>query len=787
MNATFVRKPVPFWARPVFLVLAIFAVLVAAAGAIRVVHDYSERQYRDAQLMQDLQLYAYDLMSAGWRAALGNSPPPAGVDPAAAAVEAKASIEFLEATLQTYDDTYAGRGPFEVRALLAGYVSLNRQELDLLREGRAFDAFGVAVSALASFATFRSAAQEASAGYTADATRVGEIAEWGSVAAVAFAVVAMSLLYWRFRVVQRRVEKADAEQEILRRSEARFRPLVQSSSDVIAVVDEAGVFTYASPAIDRVAGLLPQHAVGTCVFDLVEESHRRHFESFLAEINARPGYTASIELQLRPRHGELESPYFQVVGTNRLSDPDVGGFVLNMRDISERKALEEQLRHQAFHDSLTNLSNRARFMDRLEHALSRGKRAGDQQLSVLYMDLDYFKNVNDELGHSAGDLLLRHVAERLAVCIRSADTAARLGGDEFAILLDDATSAREARAVADRILAEMAKPFNIGGNEINLSASIGLVFANPQTTTAEEIIRDADVAMYDAKENGRGRVQLFEPGMQISLLERLHLISELNAAVERDEFLVYYQPTLDLASERITGFEALVRWDHPMRGLLPPSEFIGIAEETGAILALGQMVLDRACRQAKEWQERYPSMRGISMSVNVSAKQIQRPGFVEVVQRALEESRLDPKLLVLEITETVLVAQPQRVIETLQQIKRLGVLVALDDFGTGYSSLSYLQGFPIDILKIDRAFIQGIDSGEKDRMLVQTVIDLANVFDLEIVAEGIERQEQLTRLRDLHCARGQGYLFARPLDPAAADAFLRRLAGEEPASAEAVA
>ncbi len=524
--------------------------------------------------------------------------------------------------------------------------------------------------------------------------------------------------------------------------------------------------------------------MGAHLLDSADLEDRRSLETLLESVESRANYTGSIEMRLDRFGSQEDTRYIELVCTNRLEDPDVDGFVLNLRDVTERKALESQLRHQAFHDSLTGLANRLRFMDRLEHALLLAKRSAHTNIGVLYLDLDYFKNVNDELGHTTGDALLKQVAQRIQGCVRATDTAARLGGDEYAVLLEDATSVQEARNVAMRILDEVNRPFLVEGHEIRITASLGVVYADSREMSAEEVLRAADVAMYDAKENGRNRVHIFEAGMQLSVVDRAHLISELNAAVEKNQFLVYYQPTIDLETERITGFEALVRWEHPTRGLMQPDEFIPMAEDTGAIQGLGKIVLDQACAQAKEWQDKFPNMADCTMSVNVSPKQIQRPGLVDLVKQALTESGLEPSKLIIEVTESVLLPQPQKAIETLTGLKALGVQVALDDFGTGYSSLSYLKRFPIDILKIDRIFIEGLDGGsEKDKLLVQTVIDLGNLLNLHIVAEGIERKGQLDRLRALHCDVGQGYFFAEPLDAAAAESFLRQQAALPPLAA----
>jgi diguanylate cyclase (GGDEF)-like protein/PAS domain S-box-containing protein len=767
------KKSTPFWSRPIFIIASFSLVLVLSAGAIINLQQYSASQYDAAVEADELALTTYHLYTSAWRAALAFQPqtflPPEVVEQ-----EKLDATALFDLALARYQSEAAELNSSSAREIIVGFASQMEQVHTLIQAGQHDQAFGLMAGSNTTYYPMADAVYFASQEYARNATRAERWATFaiGGVCVVAFAfAVGIFSLYRR---ASRKVESAVAEHEIVRRSEARFRPLVQSSSDLIAVVDREGKVMYASPAIKRFSGLSPEEVAGTPIANLVAEEDRRAFYGLLSEVKNRPSYTTSAELHLLPRRDSDKEHFIQVVCTNRLSDPDVDGLVLNIRDVSERKELEEQLRHQAFHDSLTGLANRLRFTDRLEHALERGKRNGGKLVSVLYMDLDYFKNVNDDMGHTAGDALLREVADRVRACIRSTDTAARLGGDEFAILLEDHHNADEAGAVANYILEQVKLPFLIGEREVYVSASIGVVVADPHHMSAEEIIRDADVAMYDAKENGRGRVQVFEASMQLSLAERVALSNDLNVSVERGELEVYYQPTLHLDTERIAGFEALVRWNHPTRGLLTPMQFIPLAEESGFIHDLGYFVLYEACRQAKDWQAMYASGgESFAISVNVSARQIQKAGFVQLVEQVLEETGFDAASLILEITETVLIRHPQEVIQTLAELKQLGLHLALDDFGTGYSSLSYLKRFPIDILKIDRAFIEGMDESDRDRMLVQTVIDLGHTLKLDIVAEGIERSTQLESLQKLHCALGQGFLFARALDASSAEAMLR--------------
>jgi diguanylate cyclase (GGDEF)-like protein/PAS domain S-box-containing protein len=430
-----------------------------------------------------------------------------------------------------------------------------------------------------------------------------------------------------------------------------------------------------------------------------------------------------------------------------------------LSDITDRKVLEEQLKHQAFHDPLTGLANRALFVDRVEHALARGERDG-MRVAVLFVDLDDFKTINDSLGHNGGDEVLVAVAGRLRECFRPGDTFARFGGDEFAILVED-TSLSNATSVAYRIVDALGEPFSIGGREVMIHASVGIEFAEAQGTRTDELLRNADVAMYVAKGKGKARYQLFEPGMHTAALRRLEIKADLRRAVEKDEFVLHYQPIVSLNGGALLGMEALVRWNHPERGLLPPLDFISVAEQSGLITPLGRWVLREACRQATKWPLSNPS---ISLSVNVSTTQFQQPGLVEDVANALWDSGLDPSLLTLEITESVLVHDTDAVIEKLHRLKDFGVKVAIDDFGTGYSSLGYLRRFPIDILKIDKSFIDGVGNGAEEAAIAQAIIKLGESLGLEVVAEGIELPEQIAALQLLRCERGQGFFFSAPVD-----------------------
>jgi diguanylate cyclase (GGDEF)-like protein len=415
---------------------------------------------------------------------------------------------------------------------------------------------------------------------------------------------------------------------------------------------------------------------------------------------------------------------------------------------------------QALKDSLTRLPNRTLFQDRLGHALARVQRSG-ASIAVLFVDLDGFKAVNDGLGHAAGDQLLRGVAERLRGSVRPADTVARLGGDEFAVLIEDIAGEAEAVAVAERLLESIGVPFDLRNKEVTVSASIGVAL-NASQATVEVMLRDADVAMYRVKDSGRAGYEVFDPGMHDTIVARLELERDMRRAVDERQFVVHYQPLVALADGRLVGVEALVRWQHPTRGLLAPADFLDLAEETGAIVPLGAWVLQEACRQAVQWAEARPEQR-LTMSVNLSPRQLSDPGIVAVVAAALSESNLPPGDLVLELTEGLLVSDGPAVVDRLFALKALGLRLAIDDFGTGYSSLSYLRRLPFDILKIDKLFVDGVAGGPEASAFAQAIIRLAHSLRLETVAEGVEHDDQSQHLRQLGCELAQGYHFARPL------------------------
>jgi diguanylate cyclase (GGDEF)-like protein len=432
-------------------------------------------------------------------------------------------------------------------------------------------------------------------------------------------------------------------------------------------------------------------------------------------------------------------------------------------DLSVKRETQEHLLYNTLHDPLTGLPNRSLFTERLRHAMRRAMRHPEDLFAVLFLDLDRFKDVNDNLGHFAGDELLRAVARRLEACIRPEDTVARLSGDEFAILLESITDTSDPGRVAERIEEALSFPINIGGAEVTTSASMGIVTSSMSHDQPEQLLRSADMAMYRAKAAGRARYEMFDRSMHADALERLQLETDLRRAVELNEFVLHYQPVVSLRTGTVTGFEALVRWEHPHRGLIQPADFIPVAEETGLIVPIGLWVLEEALRQITEWQALHPREEPLSIAVNLSVRQFSQPDLIDQVSQALKSTGADASSLRLEITEAAIIDKGQAAIAILRRIRELGVQVYLDDFGTGYSSLSYLHGLPIDALKIDRAFVGSMDVDDQNLRLVRTILTLAEITGLRAEAEGISTAEQLRELRSLSCDQGQGYLFSAPI------------------------
>jgi diguanylate cyclase (GGDEF)-like protein/PAS domain S-box-containing protein len=549
-----------------------------------------------------------------------------------------------------------------------------------------------------------------------------------------------------------------------RQNEARFRSLVQHSSDVIIVTRADGTMRFVSPSATRVLGYDPAELLRQTLLQMLHPEDRERAGTFFRHAAQSPGVTGPVEWRFRQPDGSWLNA--EILATNLLHDPTVRGVVLNTRDVSERRRLEEQLTHQAFHDPLTGLANRALFRDRVSHALALAQRRGSP-VTVLFLDLDDFKKVNDSLGHGEGDRLLIAAAERFLACARSADTVARLGGDEFAILIEGGEGQD---GLPDRLAAAMSHPFSLSGNQVQVTASIGVASASPEDR-ADDLLRNADMAMYAAKRRGKGRAATYESRMYADIRERLDLEAALRAAIEGHQLTLFYQPIVNLQSGGIYGLEALLRWEHPQFGRLLPQHFIPLAEETGLIVQLGSWVLGEACRQLQVWRAAHPQLP-LAVSVNISGRQLQGSGLVDALRQTLTSSGVDAPSVVLEITESVLMQQTDAVLERLQQLKAFGVRLAIDDFGTGYSSLSYLQRFPIDILKIAKPFVEEVGQGADRSALARAIVGLGDTLKLQTIAEGIERAEQRAALIELGCALGQGHHFWPALSAAAIEELL---------------
>jgi diguanylate cyclase (GGDEF)-like protein/PAS domain S-box-containing protein len=507
------------------------------------------------------------------------------------------------------------------------------------------------------------------------------------------------------------------------------------------------------------------HAFNHCIYaeDLIELLHR--IEDAL---ESHQPYSA--EYRFLTKSGQqrwfLEQGY--LYPTNSPSQRQVQALVT---DISAQKQAQAQLLHDALYDPLTGLPNRSLFIDRLTHAVRRMQRVPDEQFAVLFLDLDRFKVINDSLGHRIGDLLLIQVGERLQSCIRPGDTVARLGGDEFTMLIAQVFSLEDATQVAERILKDMGVPFQIETHEIFTTTSIGVALSSTGYSFPEDLIRDADIALYQAKALGKACYSVFQAGMHIHAVARLQMENDLRRALERQEFCLFFQPIIAMESGRLTGFEAFVYWQHPTRGLLPPGEFLAIAEETGLMIPLGQWVVATACTQISQWHQQFPLARAVFMSVNLSSSEISHPELLSVLERVLAQSGLNPHCLKIEITEGLLLNNSETVVDQLQKIKSLGIHLCIDDFGTGYSALSYLDQFPIDLIKIDRSFVARVETTE-NLEIVRTILSLARSLDMKAIAEGVESTMQVARLRALGCEFGQGYTFARPMERHQAMLFL---------------
>jgi diguanylate cyclase (GGDEF)-like protein/PAS domain S-box-containing protein len=553
-----------------------------------------------------------------------------------------------------------------------------------------------------------------------------------------------------------------SEEALYQRSEARLSSLVKNASDVICIVGEDAAIRYLSPSVQRMFGYPPHALAEAHLIDIVHPDEQQRVLAFIKATAAQPvGHPQQTEFRMR--HADQGWRDVEALATNLLADHDVDGIVLNVRDVTERKSFEAELEHQAFHDALTGLPNRALFHNRLEHALA-GQRLDSLPVAVLFIDVDALKDVNDTLGHAAGDKVLQEVGRRLDGCMRGADTAARMGGDEFAVMIHGSESEMHAIEIAQRVTDALAVGLTLEGKQVSIAASAGIAFSDREGSPgldAEELLSDADAAMYMAKQSGSGGYQVFQPDMHAQALARLELKADLQRAMDAREFTLRYQPIIDLARGDMAGMEALARWEHPLRGTVAPAEFIPLVEETGLIVKLGHRLLREACEHAVLLQHECPRDPPLSISVNVSAFQLQRPEFVDEIRGVLQETEIVPSSLILEVTESVMMQDMDLSILRMHALRSLGVRLAIDDFGTGYSSLMYLRRLPVDILKIDRSFLA--DPSAQATLLIAAMVQLARIFRLQAVVEGIEDAAYLERLKDSSCDFGQGFYFAKPL------------------------
>ena len=560
----------------------------------------------------------------------------------------------------------------------------------------------------------------------------------------------------------------------LRESEERYRLLVELSPEAIIVQSDEKI-VYANYAAAKLFGAASAETLlGLAVADFVHPDHHQNFRAHERHLrrNQQSALKAEKFVRLDGQVRDVEVVMASVTYGGRVATQ------ILTRDITERMRAEEQLLHDAFHDSLTGLPNRALFIDHLRLAVNHCRRRKGYIFAVLFIDLDRFKLINDSLGHMAGDEFLKAIARRLEICLRDGDTIARLGGDEFTILLDGIKDYSDAQRVAERVQEVLEQPFALAGRELFVTASIGIKYSSNGDEQPEDLLRDADTAMYCAKALGKAQYQEFDASMHSHALTLLQIESDLRRAIERGEFRVNYQPIVSLGDGRICGFEALVRWNHPERGLMSPSDFIPIAEETGLIIQIGRWVLREACLQMRRWHDAFPVTKLMKISVNLSSKQFMQPTIVGQVLETLQETGLDPSSLKLEITESVMMERGDYAMGVLEQLSQAGVELSLDDFGTGYSSVSYINHFPVTALKIDQSFIKRI-GGEQNGEIVRAVIALARNLGLEVVAEGIETVMQLDLLKTLGCAQGQGYFFSEAVGEQSATELIQREARGE--------
>jgi PAS domain S-box-containing protein len=598
-------------------------------------------------------------------------------------------------------------------------------------------------------------------------------------------------LYQHFQL--QRIRRALAERDQL------FQLITENAADLIAVVDTKGRRVYNSPAYQRVLGYTDEELKTSSLDQIHPDDQQRVLEA--GQKAHTTGRGERLEYRIRHKDGTwrvLESTASAV----KNGKGQTTKLVIVNRDITQRKRAEELLAHNAFHDNLTTLPNRALFVDRLDHALTLAKRHADYKFAVFIIDIDEFKVFNDSLGHANGDLLLIEISKRLTTSLRNIDTIsrsnltkhrdapkpddtlARLGGDEFTVLLDDIRNPSDAIRVAQRIQEKWDTPFIINGQEVVVTISVGIALSDVAYSSADDLLRDAEIAMYRAKQTGKGSFEIFDPNKHKSAFQRLTLETDIRKGLEQGEFKVFYQPIVSLKNGRIVGFEALSRWKRPT-GIVPPNEFITVADESGLIIPMNRQLMQDAARQLKSWQEQFPSDPPLYLSVNITSKQFAMPSLVAEIAQIVEKVGIRPQDFQLEITETITMTDPIHALTLLTQLRELGFRISIDDFGTGYSSLGRLQGFPADALKIDRAFISKMDTDKDSEQIVKLIVTLGHALRMKVIGEGTETEDHVNRLKDMGCEMAQGYFFSKPVDDQSIDQLLAKFSWSKKSQAAA--
>ena len=760
------------------LVVGLLVVGAAWMASTFVLLRQADRSRQVQIATRRLEAHAQDISSMEWEAiARGAIPPELAEEFAHARGEVQEAADFIESE-NASQQLAPGFGQ-----ACRDYIAAVERELTLVRAGRIQEAEDLdRRNTDPQWDQLKTEIDEINAAYTASAERTVRASRQGIILAALLAMAVQVFLLHRLEYQRHKTDLALTEQWVLRRSEERFRALTNHAADLVVVTDRRGAITYISPSVRNVLGVEEETLSGATLERGVHPDDVAELRSALAAAVESEGIT---KVEFRYRHADQSWMYFECKIRNLLGDPMVGGLLLNARDITLRKKALNQLAYDAAHDSLTKLPNRAVFLNRLQAAVERLKRHPELIHALMFVDIDDFKVVNDCLGHDTGDLLIQAFAERLSSSLRREDalsrsgapagegdahTVARLGGDEFTVLLEDLNDPSDAIRVAQRIQSALAEPFLLVGQQVFKGASIGIAVVSPGMS-AETAMSNADTAMYRAKSGGKSRCEVFDEAMHAQVTRRMALETALRYAVDRREFHLVYQPIVSLKSQRVEGFEALLRWQPRGKEIVFPDAFVGVAESMGLIIPIGQWTLRQACCEAAKWQESCPGQTPY-VSVNVSGRQFAHPGFLEQLRAALAASHIDPSTLILEITESTAMEGENRAEEMMEQVRGLGVRLSIDDFGTGYSSLDSLRRFPVSMLKIDRSFVSGMVGNTRSGAIVMSIISLAHNLGMNVVAEGLENREQLDLLCS-SCDSGQGYLFSKPLPADRITEFLR--------------